>query len=81
MKLRISTYKNNGKLRWNLKNFIHYFRTQLYKEYLQKKVTPSLWAFRAFAGTSFMALGILVVLMDFSSFLIFAIKHFTSFGR
>jgi hypothetical protein len=27
MKLRISTFKNNGKLKWNLRNFIHYFRT------------------------------------------------------
>jgi hypothetical protein len=64
MKLRISTFKNNGKLRWNLRIFIHYLRTKLYTDYLQKKkVTPSPMAF---AGTSFMALRIPVVSMDFS---------------
>jgi hypothetical protein len=78
MKLRILTFKNNGKLRWDLRNFIHYLRIEITTE---KKVTPSMWAFRAFIGTYFMALQIPIVSMDFSSFLIFAIKHFTSFER
>jgi hypothetical protein len=30
MKLRILNFKNNGNLRWNLKNHIHYLRTKLY---------------------------------------------------
>jgi hypothetical protein len=38
---------------------------------LTKKVTLSLWAFRVFAGTTFMALRIPVVSMNFSSCLIF----------
>jgi hypothetical protein len=70
MKLRISTFTNIGKFRLNLRNFIHYLRTKLYPDYLQKNVTPSVWAFRAFAGTFFMALRIPVVSMGFSSFLI-----------
>jgi hypothetical protein len=65
MKLRFSTFKNNGKLRWNLRDFIHYLRIKLYMDYLQKQVTPSLWTF---AGTFFMALRIAEVSMDFSSF-------------
>jgi hypothetical protein len=67
MKLRISTFKKNGKLKWNLRNFIHCLRTKIYTDDLQNKVLPSLWAFRVFAGTSFMALRIPVVSMDFSS--------------
>jgi hypothetical protein len=59
---------------------MHYLRTKLYTDYLQKKITPILWAFRTFAGGSFMALRVPVVSMDFSSFLILSIKHFTSFG-
>jgi hypothetical protein len=27
-KLRLLAFENNGKLRWNLKNFIHYFRNK-----------------------------------------------------
>jgi hypothetical protein len=67
MKLRFSNLKNNGKLRWNLRRVIHYLRTKLYTDYLQKKVTTSLWA-------SFMALRVPVISIDFSSFLIFAIN-------
>jgi hypothetical protein len=41
MKLRISIFKNNGKLLWNLKNFIHYLKTKLHTDYLQKKLHPA----------------------------------------
>jgi hypothetical protein len=50
-KLRLSTFEHNGKLRWNLKNFIH-LTSELYKNYWQKKITPNLWAYRAFGSTS-----------------------------
>jgi hypothetical protein len=54
------------------------FEKKLYTDYLQKKLHPFCGNF---TGNSFMALRIPVVSMEFSSFLIFAIKHFTSFGR
>jgi hypothetical protein len=61
---------------------MHYLKTKLYTDYLKKKLQRlGLWAYRAFAGTSFMTLRIPVVSVDFSSFLIFAIKDLTCFGR
>jgi hypothetical protein len=77
MKLRISTFMNNGKLRWNLRNFIHYLRTKLYTDYLKKKLHPICGPF-----------GPLLVPPSWSdehpqfqwTSEIFAIKHFTSFG-
>jgi hypothetical protein len=77
-KLGLSTFENNEKLRWNVKNFIQYLRNELYTG---KKGTNKLGAFRAFARTSFMALQIPVVSMEFSSFWILSIKHFRSFAR
>jgi hypothetical protein len=35
--------------------FFDYLKNKLYEDYLQKTVTPKLWAFGAFGGISFTA--------------------------
>jgi hypothetical protein len=43
------------------KEFFYYLRTKLHRILEKKKVTPYLWAFWTFVGTSFMTLQIFVV--------------------
>jgi hypothetical protein len=66
------------KLRWNLRNFVHYLRTKLYTDSLKKKLHlghSGLCSYLLHGGTNSRSFN------ELQLFLMFTIKHVTSFGR